>query len=169
MFVNENRSTDENTKIKGGIMKVLLLSLVFTMASSVALATEITKVQVGSCDEFGVSLNSVYSMKMYSNTSVKVFGIDMIEPAAASFGVAIAIDRGYGLADMESFCRFIPYLSSADVQNAKSKFDVKNNILTLTISASQTNGMGTAVPKTLVIRIAKGATTEDGLVTADLK
>lgn len=125
--------------------------------------------KVTSCEDYSLSLNAVYSMKTYANGSVKVFEIDMIEPAAAPAGVAVAIDRGDDLSTLESFCRYIPGLSSADVPNTKSKYNAATNTITLTIKASQTNEDGISQPKVLTVVINKGASTEAGLVKASLK
>lgn len=146
-------------------MKKLIAALL-ALTSINAFAANMT---VTSCEDYSVSLNSVYSMKTYANSSVKVFEIDMIEPAAAPVGVAIAIDRGSNLADMESFCRFVPGLSSADVTGAKSKYDKATNILTLTFNVSQTNEDGISKAKVLTVVVNKGAASEENLVKASLK
>lgn len=126
-------------------------------------------IDVTSCADYSVSLNSVYSMKTYSNGSVKVFEIDMEEPAAAPAGVAIAIDRGDDLSTMESFCRYIPGFSSVDVKRTKSNYDKLTNTIYLKLAATQTDKNGGAKPKLLTISIHKGAKAEADLVKAVLK
>lgn len=142
----------------------IIIAILLTLSSINAFAAPVT-----SCAEYSVSLNSVYSMKTYANGSVKVFEIDMVEPAAAPVGVAIAIDRGDDLSTMESFCRFIPGLSGADVTRAKSKYDKTTNTITLTLNVSQSDENGVAKPKVLAISINKGASQEADLVKAVLK
>jgi hypothetical protein len=143
-----------------------MIAIFIALASINAFAMDMT---VTSCEDYSVSLNSVYSMKTYANGSIKVFEIDMIEPAAAPVGVAIAIDRGTGLADWESFCRFVPGLSSVNVTKSKASYDKSSNVLTLTMNASQTNVDGVSTVKILTIVINKGAASEENLVKASLK
>ena len=145
-------------------MKKLIATLI-ALTSLNAFAADMT---VTSCEDYSVSLNSVYSMKTYANGSVKVFEIDMIEPAAAPVGVAIAIDRGQGLADMESFCRFVPGLSSANVTGTKASYNKATNILTLTLNVRQSDADGVFKAKVLTVIVNKGAA-EENLVKASIK
>lgn len=92
----------------------------------------------------------------------------MIEPAAAPVGVAIAIDRGQGLADMESFCRFVPGLSSANVTGTKASYNKATNILTLTLNVRQSDADGVFKAKVLTVVVNKGAS-EENLVKASIK
>jgi hypothetical protein len=108
-------------------------------------------------------------MKTYGNSTIKVFEIDMIEPAAAPVGVAIAINRGDDLSNMESFCRYVPGLSAVNVTGAKSKYDKATGNLTLTLLASQTDEDGVAQSKVLTILVNKGSNSEADLVKASLK
>ncbi len=145
-------------------MKKIIATLI-ALTSLNAFAADMT---VTSCEDYSVSLNSVYSMKTYANGSVKVFEIDMIEPAAAPVGVAIAIDRGQGLADMESFCRFVPGLSSANVTGTKASYNKATNILTLTLNVRQSDADGVFKAKVLTVVVNKGAS-EENLVKASIK
>lgn len=146
-------------------MKTIVATLL-TLSSLNVFAADM---DVTSCADYSVSLNSVYSMKTYASGSVKVFEVDMEEPAAAPAGVAIAIDRGNDLSAMESFCRYIPGLSSVDVAGAKSKYDKSTNTITLTLKAGQTDENGVSISKVLTVSINKGAVQEVDLVKAVLK
>ena len=126
-------------------------------------------VSVISCNEAEVSLNSVYSLKTYANGSIKLFGVDMLEPAASPIGLAVAIDRGDDLANMESFCRYIPGLSGMDLAFARSKYDPTKNALTIKIPVRSMDEDGGFSAKQLTVVVTKGATVEADLVKASLK
>jgi hypothetical protein len=153
-------------KQKGRLYMKLIIATLLTFSSLYVFAADLT---VTSCADYSVSLNSVYSMKTYANGSVKIFGIDMVEPAAAPAGVAIAIDRGDDLSTMESFCRYIPGFSSVDISSSRAKFNKSTNTLTLTLKASQTDKDGVAKSKVLTVSINKGASNEADLVKALLQ
>ncbi len=146
-------------------MKKLILTLLI-LSSLDVFASEI---RVENCEVYGISLNSVYSMKTYANGSIKVFEVNMEEPAAAPVGVAISIIKGDGLSNFESTCRYIPGLAGVDVIGAKSKYDKLHNTIKLTMNASQTDVNGIAKSKVLTIFINKDVTSEADLVKAVLK
>ena len=123
---------------------------------------------VTSCEEAGISLNAVTEMRIFANGSIKVFATDRTEPAAASFGVAVAIDRGDDLSTAESFCRHVAGLSGIDLKNLKASFDKAANVLTLAGAARSSDGEGRFSTKTLTISIGKGAP-EGAMVKALLK
>lgn len=145
------------------MLKMITSLIVFSTLNAFA-----SDVNVVSCSDYSVSLNSVYSMKTYANESIKIFEIDMEEPAAAPAGVAIAIDRGDDLSTAESFCRFIPGFSRVNVVGGKSKYNVATNILTLTLNAAKSDENGAPISKVLTITINKGALSEAELVKAKL-
>ncbi len=147
-------------------MKKLLLILSLSIITSNVFANEVTTT---SCEEYGANLNSVQSMKTYANKSIKIFEIDMIEPAIAPVGVAIAIDRGDDLSTLESFCRYVPGLSSANIASAKSIFNQATNVLKVTMKVTTLDFQGNSHDKTLILTIDKGASSEDNLVKAILR
>ncbi|HXH30116.1 MAG TPA: hypothetical protein VNJ01_04835 [Bacteriovoracaceae bacterium] len=147
-------------------MKLLLPVIAFLTLTQISHAAGVS---TSSCEDFGVTLNSVYSMKTYAQGSVKVFEVDLEEPASGSVGIAVAITRGEDLSSMETFCRFIPGLSSAKLSAVKSKYSAATDTLTLTMPASKTNELGVRMPKVLTVLIKKGAVAESDLVTAVLK
>lgn len=147
-------------------MKKLLSTLALLISTQAFSATELS---VGNCQENNISLNAIYSMKTFSNSSVKVFEVDMEEPASAPVGIAVAINRGTDLSNSEVFCRYIPGLSSAALAKVKSSFNANTNTIVLVMPASVSDGQGQVLDKTLTIMIKKGAKDEAGLVKASLK
>ncbi len=146
-------------------MKRIVLTLLI-LSSLDALAFDL---RVESCEDYGISLNNVYSMKIYANGSVKMFEVNTEEPAGAPVGVAIASIKGDALSSFESICRYIPGLAGVDVTGAKSKYDKLQNTIKLTMKASQTDVNGTAKSKVLTIFINKSISSEAGIVKAVLK
>ncbi|NCN95611.1 MAG: hypothetical protein GW917_02715 [Bdellovibrionales bacterium] len=149
-------------------MKTLAFGLFIALFSFSSLAM---KLDVQSCEEnqFSLSFNSVMTMKTYSNGAIKVFELDHIEPAAVPYGVVVTLDRGAELSEMESFCRYIPYLSWVSVKNAVSSYDPTTNTLKLKMPARQFNpDTSLFEEKTLTIQVVKGARTAEGTVLAEL-
>lgn len=144
-------------------MRYLVAGLILFSANVLAAPPE-----VRSCEDQGVTLNSVVSMRQFDGGAIKVFETDMIEPAAASVGLAIAIDRGDELSTMESFCRYVAGFSSVDLQGAIDSVD-KNNVLTLTMGSTQTDENGVSQPRSLTVTIDKAAAAEEDLVKAEAK
>jgi hypothetical protein len=133
--------------------------------------TQASALSIENCAQNGgVNLNNVVEMRTYSNGGVKLFAVDQIEPAAASFGVAVTIDRGGDLSEMESFCRYVSGLSGVDLAAARSSYDRHTNLLTLEIPARYyRDDQADFVPGVLTLVINKGAKSESGLVSAVLK
>ena len=110
------------------MLRLILVVAIFGCCGS-ALASE-----VGSCEERNVTLNQVQAMRQYANGSVKLFAIDQVEPAAAPVGIAVAIDRGEDLSELESFCRYVSGLSSAELRDASAVFDQARGVAMVYIS-----------------------------------
>lgn len=147
-------------------MKQVIFILAMLTLGKVSAASNI--LEVTSCKEAEVSLNHIYSMKLYANESVKVFEVVMGEPAAVPAGVAIAISRGDSLSNEEAYCRYVPFLTSVDLKRAKSEYNKANGVLTLVMPVRQQDAEGNAISKTLIIKINKSAASERDLVRAEL-
>jgi hypothetical protein len=117
------------------------------------------------CEPSSTLLNTVESMRKFSNGSVKVFELDNIEPAGAPVSVAVTVDRGETLDTQESFCVNIPYLYSANVRETKSSYSKMSGILTLKIPVTKMDEAGAKVSFSLVVKVAKHAKTVTELIT----
>ncbi len=147
-------------------MKSLMLLLV-TFLSAAIVNADVIQLKTEKCEDNQVSLNSVYEMRTYSNSQIKVFSIDTIEPAAVPVSLAITLDRGEDLSTYESYCRRISYISSIDsLSSMDSSFDAKANTLSLSIKIKQMNEDGDFVSKTLKIKVNKSAQREEEIVQA---
>ena len=124
--------------------------------------------RVSSCEEAGVQLNSVTQMRVFANGGIKMFAADQVEPAAASFGVAVAVDRGADLSSAESFCRYVSGLSGVDLGKMKASFDQNANALTVEGPVQVSDGEGRFPTRTLTLTVNKGAK-EAAMVRATLK
>lgn len=147
-------------------MKSLIL-LLSTCLSAAVVSADVIQLKTEKCEDNQVSLNTVYEMRTYSNSQIKVFSIDTIEPAAVPVSLAITLDRGEDLSTYESYCRRISYISSiASLSSMKSSFDAKTNVLSLEIKIQQMTEDGDFVPKTLKVRVNKSAQREEDIVQA---
>lgn len=145
-------------KLAAAILSLLMTQMVFA-----------AELRVESCKAAGVSFNDVIEMKTYSNGQIKVFSLDRIEPAAASFGLVVTLDRGQELAELESFCRYVSGLSFVDLSKVVSSYDRGTNSLKLEMPVRHTEDAIDFKDKTLEIVVTKGAKKQKDVVRATLK
>lgn len=140
-----------------------------TLALTMMMGAQASALRVTSCEEANVNLNGVMEMRKYSNGQIKLFTVDQIEPAAAPVGIAVALDRGDDLSNMESYCRYVWGLSGAELSQAKSKYDKNTNALTVAVPVSYyRDDLKKFTGGTLTLLITKGAA-ENDIVNATLK
>lgn len=128
-------------------MKILFSALFCFAAFSEALASE---VKVVPCSSLRLSLNRIENMQSYSNSQVKAFEIDLLEPAAAPVGVAIIVETGDDISNMRSDCRFIPGLFSVDFKTSTASQNSVTGFLVLEFNVTQSDAEGEIVPKILL-------------------
>lgn len=136
------------------------------MLSPVVFASN--QLPVRSCDEGGVTLNSVYSMKDLKN-GVKLFEVDQEEPAAAPVGMAVAITRGEDLADMETFCRYVYALSGLDLSKLTVGRTRADGSFTLTVAVRSAQIDGSYQSNTMIVEVKPNAKKVEEMVSARLK
>lgn len=147
-------------------MKNLILLIVTCLSATLAHAGAV-QLNTEKCEDTFISLNSIYEIRSFSNSQVKVFAMDTVEPAAVPISLAITLDRGEELSTAESFCRRISMISSIDaLSKMKSSYDAKKNVLSLEIAIRQMTEDGDFVPKTLKIKVNKSAQREEDIVKA---
>jgi hypothetical protein len=139
----------------------------FLKIAILGLSLPVLAIDTNPCEN--IKLNNVESMKSYCNGSIKIFEIDNVEPADAPVGIAIAIDRGEDLSTQESFCRYIPYLTKANIQSTKSSYNQKTGILNLKVPATEMDEEGKKIRFRLSLKVDKSATSENNLVTFDIE
>ncbi|KHD89327.1 MAG: hypothetical protein OM95_04165 [Bdellovibrio sp. ArHS] len=144
-------------------MKNLILAFI-VLSSLNARALES---KVVACEDFGVALNNVHDMKRLNQGDIKIFEVDMIEPAAAPVGVAITISRGDEFSSMESFCRYVPGLVDVDLASLQVTQDEENYSLVLNVR--QTNANDEVSAKKLTLAVNKKANSTAELVKANLE
>lgn len=112
-------------------MKGILIATAFFLLSQIAFAKEIN---LSSCADVGASLESVLfgpeNQKSYYNGNVGLIVYDTIEPAAASYGIAVVhnepVETHAGFISRK--CLAIPYLSGVDLKSAVSSYDAKTGL-----------------------------------------
>lgn len=154
-------------------MKQMLLAVALFSLSQFAFSKplELTK-----CDVVGANIENMLfgkeSQKSFYNGNVGLVVYDTIEPAAASYGIAIVHNEpaenpeGY----ITRKCLAIPYLSDVDLKNAKSTYNARTGV-TVVIKARKMDGFtGDARDAKIVINIKSvntGTISEGHVVTAE--
>lgn len=145
-------------------MKFLLLFALLGLTHP-AFADLGRRVRVGSCREYGVTLQNVVELRSFARGDVKIFSIDMIEPAGKNYGVAIVIQREGATSTAETFCRYIPYLAGVDIAQMEAMLDKQSNFLTLVVPIKLLDSENQRQPGTLTL-VVKKAGHEANLVKA---
>ncbi len=142
--------------------------LMIALFALVSTYTNASAMQITTCADQKVSLNDVYSMRSFAHSRIKIFEVDTIEPAAAPVGIAVAINRGEDLSTLETFCYYLSGFTSANIKQARSQYDKASQVLTLSISVTQSNEHGQNKAKTLVVSIHSAAASTNEMVKAKL-
>lgn len=154
-------------------MKQMLLAVALFSLSQFAFSKplELTK-----CDDVGANIENMLfgkeSQKSYYNGNVGLVVFDTIEPAAASYGIAIVHNEP--AENPEGFitrkCLAVPFLSAVDLKNAKSTYNARTGV-TVVIKARKMDGFtGDARIAKIVINIKSvntGTISEGHVVTAE--
>ncbi len=144
--------------------KLIAAALIFVFCNSSF------AVSIKGCDEASITLNQVIEMRMFANGGVKLFNIDKEEPAAMPVGIAVTIDRGSDLSEMESFCRYVSGLSHADLKSARANYNTQTALLTVEIPVRSYSGdSGDFESGTLFLVIDKAGKKPRDLVSATLR
>ncbi len=132
--------------------KTLVLSLVLSLFAIANARAEADR-EVRNCSDANLGIESiVLPAKSFYNGQVNVFVTDTVEPAAASFGLAI-VTPDFADPVGGSNCRAITHLSGVDINKIKSSYDSDKGLL-LTVPYRVYNGEGTEPAKApLKIRI----------------
>lgn len=112
-------------------MKLFSAMLVMLSCMSAFAASEI---KLQKCNENGIGIESlipgVGNQKSVYNGNVTLYAYDIIEPAAASQGIAIVytVPEEFPEGFVVRECAAITYLSGVDLKNAKSTYDAKTGV-----------------------------------------
>ena len=124
-------------------MKSLFLALSVLVMSQGAFAS---KLELASCADVGANLESLLlgseNQKSFYNGNVGLVVYDTIEPAAASYGIAIV--HSEPVENPEGFitrkCLAVPYLSGVNLKGAKSSYNAKTGV-TIVVPVRKMDGI----------------------------
>lgn len=124
-------------------MKGLLIATALFLVSQLAFSKP---VELVACNDVGASLESILFgskyQKTYYNGNVGLVVYDTIEPAAASYGIAIVhnepVETHAGFISRK--CLAVSYLSGVDLSAARSTYDAKAG-LTVIVPVRKMDGI----------------------------
>ena len=154
-------------------MKQMLLAVALFSLSQFAFSKPL---ELNKCDDVGANIENMLfgkeSQRSFFNGNVGIVVYDTIEPAAASYGIAIVHNEP--AENPEGFitrkCLAVPNLSAVDLKNAKSTYNSRTGV-TIVVKARKMDGFtGDARDAKIVINIKSvntGTISEGHVVTAE--
>lgn len=135
-------------------MKAWLISLLVATVSFSAIAAQ--KIELQKCAVVGASLESMMfgasNQKTFYSGNVGLVAFDTIEPAAASYGIAILSYEPIETEIPVRRCLAIPYLSGVDLSKSTSIYNAKTGLL-ITVPVKKMTAEGRQVKATVQISI----------------
>lgn len=154
-------------------MKSLFVALSVLVLSQTAFAG---KLELVSCADVGANIENMLlgneNQKSYYNGNVGLVVYDTIEPAAASYGIAIvhneAVENPEGFISRK--CLAVPYLSGVNLKGAKSSYNPKTGV-TVVVPVRKMDGITgdyrDASVKIVIKTVKTGTIAEGHVVTAE--
>lgn len=152
-------------------MKQMLLAVALFSLSQFAFSKPL---ELTNCNDVGANIENMLfgaaTQKSFYNGNVGLVVYDTIEPAAASYGIAIIfnepVENPEGLITRK--CLAIPYLSAVDLKNSKTNYNGRTGI-TLVLKARKMDGF-TGSPREakiiITIKSVNTGTLSEGHVVA---